>query len=145
VVITAIGQSLDSSFQDREEKEIPRRGPFIDAAYEGQTDRPYLFAAGDAVTGPDSVIRAVQGGKLSASSIDRYLGGDGQVVDRKIYARELTKPIDETPCKRTPMGKLPVCDRGVCFDEIESGYTEEQMIQEAGRCLRCDVLKVSRL
>jgi NADPH-dependent glutamate synthase beta subunit-like oxidoreductase len=43
------------------------------------------------------------------------------------------------------MGKLPVCDRGVCFDEIESGYTEEQMIQEAGRCLRCDVLKVSRL
>ncbi|QVL35683.1 FAD-dependent oxidoreductase [Aminirod propionatiphilus] len=144
-VIVAIGQSLETSFQDREEKEIPRRGPFIDAAYEGRTDRPYLFAGGDAVTGPDSVVRAVQGGKLSASSIDRYLGGDGQVVDRKIYRRELTRAVDETPRERTPMVTLPVCDRGVCFDEIESGYTEEQMIREAGRCLRCDVLKVSRL
>ena len=92
-----------------------------------------------------SLVSAVNRGKQAASSIDRYLGGDGQVIGPKPYKRELSKPVDETLAKRARMGMLPVCDRGVCFDEIEEGLTEEQMVHETSRCLRCDVLKVSRL
>ncbi len=144
-VIVAIGQSLDDSFQEKLEERIERRGNAFAATYDGNTNIPYLFAGGDCITGPDSVVRAVNGGKQAASSIDRYLGGDGQVVDRVTYVRSLSKPVDETPSKRAVMKSVPVCNREVCFDEIEEGLTEEQMIHETCRCLRCDVLKVTRL
>jgi NADPH-dependent glutamate synthase beta subunit-like oxidoreductase len=144
-VIAAIGQGLDDAFQKEEEEKIPRRGNVFSASYDGRTDIPYLFAGGDCVTGPDSAVSAVNRGKQAASSIDRYLGGDGQVIDIKKYARDLSKQVDESPCKRELMEILPLCERGACFDEIEEGFTEEQVVREAGRCLRCDVLKVSKL
>ncbi len=59
--------------------------------------------------------------------------------------REKTKPIDESPCEREIMSSecLSECRKSFC--ETEKGFTEEQVKREAGRCLRCDVLKIGRL
>ena len=117
----------------------------IEAAYFGGTGTPWIFAGGDCTTGPDSVVGGVNRGKEAASSIDRYLGGDGQVISKKYIKRELSKPVDETPTKRQAMPTLSPEERKSCFRETECGFSEGQIAKEAGRCLRCDVLKVSRL
>ena len=93
----------------------------------------YRWESGSLSTGPDSVVGAVSRGKLAASSIDRSLGGDGQVLGVKEYERETGKPFVVEPCPGnrygTPGGEL----------------TEDLMLLETGRCLRCDLLKVHRL
>ena len=97
------------------------------------------------MTGPASVIAGVNRGKEAASSLDRYLGGDGQVIDRKYLKRELSIPVNETPAPREIMPMLPPEDRKCSFCETELGFSEEQVAREASRCLRCDVLKISKL
>jgi NADPH-dependent glutamate synthase beta subunit-like oxidoreductase len=142
VVIVAIGQMLDDSFRKVEEFEIPKRGDKLDAKFDGRTAIPYVYTGGDCVTGPDSVVGGVKYGKEAASSIDRYLGGDGQIIDIKTFKRELTKEIDETPAKREEMPKRAASERKCSFEEVEKGFSEDQVVREAARCLRCDVLKV---
>ena len=147
-VVVAIGQALDKTFGEKDgggEKIVDFRGNTIKASYYGATRTPNVFAGGDCTTGPATVISAVNRGKNAASSIDRTLGGDGQVVGKKTFVRELSKPVDETEAKRAEMPMLSVGERRGCFDEVECGLTEESMIYETSRCLRCDVLKVSRL
>ena len=67
------------------------------------------------------------------------------MISKKYLKRELTKPVDETPSQREQMPMLPPEERKTCFCETECGFREEQIAKEAGRCLRCDVLKVSKL
>ena len=57
----------------------------------------------------------------------------------------MSKPIDENPTPREKMPALSPEERKSCFCEVEKGFCEGQIAKEAGRCLRCDVLKVSRL
>ena len=57
----------------------------------------------------------------------------------------MSKPIDENPDAREKMPALSPEERKSCFCEVEKGFCEGQIAKEAGRCLRCDVLKVSRL
>ena len=144
-VICAIGQALNREVAAGSEDLIEIRGNVIEAAYFGGTGTPWIFAGGDCTTGPDSVVGGVNRGKEAASSIDRYLGGDGQVISKKYIKRELSKPVDETPTKRQAMPTLSPEERKSCFRETECGFSEGQIAKEAGRCLRCDVLKVSRL
>lgn len=144
-VICAIGQALSREVTASDEGLVEIRGNVFNATYFGETATPWLFAGGDCTTGPDSVVGSVNRGKQAASSIDRYLGGDGQVIDTKTIAREMSKPIDESPAKRELMPALSPEKRSGCFCEVEKGFLEEQIAREASRCLRCDVLKVSRL
>ena len=144
-VICAIGQALSREVAANDGELVDIRGNVIKAAYSGTTVTPWIFAGGDCTTGPDSVVSGVNRGKEAASSIDRYLGGDGQVIAPKYIAREMSKPIDETPKARETMPTLSPEERRGCFCEVERGFSEEQIAKEAGRCLRCDVLKVSRL
>jgi NADPH-dependent glutamate synthase beta subunit-like oxidoreductase/2,4-dienoyl-CoA reductase-like NADH-dependent reductase (Old Yellow Enzyme family) len=145
MVICAIGQALSREVAVKDQDIVDIKGNIIKAAYCGTTSTPWLFAGGDCTTGPDSVVNGINRGKQAASSIDRYLGGDGQVIPVKTIARELTKPIDENACKREEMPVLQPSERCGGFCEVEKGFTEDQVKREAGRCLRCDVLKVSRL
>ncbi len=145
LVICAIGQALSREVAEADEELIAIRGNVIPAAYRGTTATPWIFAGGDCTTGPDSVVSGVNRGKEAASSIDHYLGGDGQVIAPKHLAREMSKPIDETPTQREKMAMLEPQARKDCFCEVECGFSEEQVAKEAGRCLRCDVLKINRL
>lgn len=144
-VICAIGQALSREVAADDAELVKIQGNIIKAAYSGTTETPWIFAGGDCTTGPDSVVSGVNRGKEAASSIDRYLGGDGQVIAKKYITRELSKPVDETPTAREKMPTLSPEERRGCFCEVECGFSEEQIAKEAGRCLRCDVLKEKRL
>ncbi len=111
------------------------------------THLPGVFAGGDVVTGPSTVVEAMAGGYRAAISIDRYLRGKDLYKDRSYQAeRRADVPKaegeegEETAIKpRAGMPAMAV-DRRVCtFEEVNFGFDEETAIREAKRCLRCDL------
>jgi len=107
-----------------------------------ETSRKGVFAGGDVVTGPLSVIAAVADGRLAAQSIDRYLGGDGDISETLAPEEEAM----EYPSSMQPQGvgpfheaELEVPERVGTFKEVCLGLTREQAAAEARRCLRCDL------
>jgi len=112
-----------------------------DTTYE--TSRPGVFAAGDVHTGPWIAIEAVGGGIEAAASIDRYIRGvdlaAGRTEGQEAHRRWAEVPKDEAGQPREAMAALPPEYTCSCFDEIATGYTEEQAQREAARCLNCGV------
>jgi heterodisulfide reductase subunit A-like polyferredoxin len=112
-----------------------------DVTYE--TSRPGVFAAGDVHTGPWIAIEAVGGGIEAAESIDRYLRGAdmtaGRTEGEEAHKRWAEIPKDEEGQPREVMAALPPEHTCACFDEISTGYSEEQAKREAERCLNCGV------
>jgi len=104
------------------------------------TDRPGVFAGGDLVTGPASIIDAIAHGRKAAASIDRYLGGAGQIDQGLAPAEEavivMDFKLDEQ--RRQPMPCIPIARRSRGFGAVELGFTEESAIKEANRCRDCD-------
>ncbi len=146
-VIAAIGQTVDLSFLENE-KEIPdvtRWNTFVVDEDTMATNIEGIFAIGDAVTGPAAAIDAIAGSGKAAKSIHEYLR-TGKVtkpikefVIRKDDFKELT-PEDFAEYPKVPREKMPVLKpekRKTNFKEIELGYSEEQAIKEAQRCLEC--------
>jgi NADPH-dependent glutamate synthase beta subunit-like oxidoreductase len=106
------------------------------------TNLPGVFAGGDARRGPASVIEAVADGRQAAISIDKYLGGDGDITETLALPEGELPPIEEAEEKfRTRMPMLPVSQRTGNFDQVEMGYSEAAALEEAKRCLRCDLEK----
>jgi NADPH-dependent glutamate synthase beta subunit-like oxidoreductase len=104
------------------------------------TTREGVFAGGDAVSGPASVIEAIAAGKQAAISIDKYLGGSGDIDEVLAPLEEAVAPLEEAEEKRRPqMPTLPVGQRLSDFSQVELGYSDEIAIEEAMRCLRCDL------
>jgi NADPH-dependent glutamate synthase beta subunit-like oxidoreductase len=104
------------------------------------TSREGVFAGGDAVSGPASVIEAIAAGRQAAISIDRYLGGSGDIDETLALPEGELVPLEEAEEKRRPqMPNLPVKERLDGFTQVELGYSEEMAIEEAMRCLRCDL------
>ncbi|UCD88633.1 MAG: FAD-dependent oxidoreductase [Desulfobacterales bacterium] len=104
-----------------------------------QTRIEWLFAGGDTVSGPKTVVEAIASGKEAAISIDRYIRGVNLSEDR---AKEMDMVSDVykaeyDPAKRAQMPRLKPEERVGNFNEIEQGFTEEMVIQEAKRCLNC--------
>ncbi len=104
------------------------------------TDRKGIFAGGDAVSGPATVIEAIAAGRQAAISIDKYLGGSGAIDETLAPPEEALAPLGEAEEKwRPPLPTLPVAQRLNSFAEVELGLSEELAIEEAKRCLRCDL------
>jgi len=99
-----------------------------------------VFAGGDAVSGPASVIEAIASGRQAAISIDKYLGGDG-IIDESLAAyEERILPAGFQPVgERIAPPSLPVDERLSGFHEVESSFSKDMAIREAKRCLRCDL------
>jgi hypothetical protein len=104
------------------------------------TTREGVFAGGDVVSGPASVIEAIAAGRQAAISIDKYLGGGG-VIDETLAPPEgESTPLEEAKEKRRPqILTLPLEQRLHGFAQVELGYSDEMAIEEAQRCLRCDL------
>ena len=103
------------------------------------TSREGVFAGGDAVTGPASVIEAVAAGRQAAAAIDRYLGGDGDIREQLAPPEEVSSlNVEEGEKRRPPFEMLPV-EKRKCFALVELGFNESQACEESGRCLRCDL------
>ncbi len=147
-VITAIGQEPDapSTFQL-----TLGEGAVIQVDRETlQTERPGVYAGGDAVSGPASVIEAIALGRRAAQAIDRYLGGEGDIEERLVSEEpdEKSRIIqDFLDRSRSAAGCLELQRRLLGLDQlVEQGYSEEQARFEALRCLRCDIrVKLGRV
>ncbi len=139
-VIAAIGQTVEA-----EGLEVGlNRGRLVADPVTLQTNLPGVFAGGDAVLGPASVVEAVGMGIEAAESIRRYLRGEdlklgrtAVLPDPKEIEIQLTGPVLRSP--RAHMAELPVTERVSGFQEIELGLTAEQAVQEAQRCLSCAI------
>ena len=111
--------------------------------------RPGVFAGGDAVTGPASVIEAIKGARKAAVSMDKYLGGDG-IIDRPFLPAE-EPPValgrDEGFCsaERCEQAYIPVSKRRKNFKLVELVLTEKEARAASKRCMRCELrLKISK-
>ena len=102
-----------------------------------------LFAAGDAVTGTDSVISAIAGGRIAAQEIDRYLGGDGDIDESLVPAEEPCAFIGEFEgfgrlARQESLLEDPL--KRVCgMEVVEATFSEDSACAEADRCLQCDL------
>lgn len=137
MVIVAIGQGIET--REFEKQGIPVKRGVIDAMnWSGVNARDItgVFAGGDCVTGPATVIRAIAAGKVAAANIDEYLGyhhvisADVEIPD----VRQTNRPS----CARVNMKERQPSARAKDFELIECGMTCEEAAQEASRCLRCD-------
>jgi NADPH-dependent glutamate synthase beta subunit-like oxidoreductase/NAD-dependent dihydropyrimidine dehydrogenase PreA subunit len=100
-----------------------------------------IFAGGDAVTGPSSIIVAIAHGRIAAASIDRFLGGDGD-LERFACAKPAAQLRDAAPRGSAPHMplQLPIASRLAGFALVEAPLDAEAASAEAGRCLSCDLL-----
>jgi len=143
-VIAAIGQYSETRYLENLEGLLDERGYLVCNTESGETVIPGLFAAGDLVTGPDIAIQAIAGGKHAAYSIMAYLEGRNgrpakEFLSRKDDFGEVTaEEFKDEP--HIPREKMPVIDlkeRQTSFNELEKGYSREQALKEAARCLEC--------
>jgi formate dehydrogenase beta subunit len=108
------------------------------------TSRLGVWAGGDAVTGPDSVIRAIAAGRKAAISIDKYLGGDGFIDEELTQERRIgmcagMTEEDFTGRSRVAMPCLPPEQVTSNFKEVELGLPETGAVAEGKRCFQCGV------
>ena len=134
-VLVAIGQGIQA--QPFEKDGIPVKRGVIDAMnWSGIRNIPGVFAGGDCVTGPATVIRAIAAGKVAAANIDEYLGFNHVIsCDVEIPPVHFDEKIQRG---RINMRERPAGERKNDFLLIECGMTAEEAKTEAGRCLRCD-------
>ncbi len=139
MVIVAIGQATDRSFLGgANDIEVNPNGTIKVDPVSLKTTADGIFAGGDAVRGPASIIEAIAAGKEAALSIDRYLKGEDLLSDRERVFSEAQVDIDEVeklPRKKTP--KVSVEERIKDFREVSLNFSEEQAKEEAQRCLSC--------
>ena len=137
-IIPAIGQRPE--IPERFKLTTSRGNTLQVDPYSLATEREGIFAGGDAVTGPASVIEAIAAGRQAAISIDKYLGGSGAIDEILAPPEKAATFLEEAEEKWRPrMPALPVAQRLDNFTQVELGYDEEKAIEEAERCLRCDL------
>ena len=106
------------------------------------TNRSGVFAGGDLVTGPNTIVEAIAAGKKAAVMIDRFVKGEElkqppEVRLPKVYVEPITADIVQSERVDTPRASVEWRKRG--FAEVEMSLTIEEATKEAHRCLRCDL------
>ncbi|MGD2109753.1 MAG: NADH-quinone oxidoreductase subunit NuoF [Phycisphaerae bacterium] len=109
------------------------------------TSRPGVFAGGDVVTGPNTVVDAIAAGKKVAVMIARFIRGDdlqqpgvARLPSTYIQPAEVT-PEEMADVERVELPMIPLDRRKESFDEVELTLSESDAVREARRCLRCDL------
>lgn len=140
-VIFAVGQRPD--LPEAFAVDTTERGLIDLDAYTLATSREGVFAAGDAVSGTASVIKAIASGRRAAVAIDKYLGGSGR-IDRKLApqiepATTLGPGDGFAALGRVAETCLLPEDRLSGFCEVVKGMGGEDAGYESARCLQCDL------
>jgi heterodisulfide reductase subunit A-like polyferredoxin len=108
-----------------------------------ETELPGVFAGGDCVTGPDVVVTAMLAGKKAARSIDRWLNGQDLRAGRELEGPFHTQYVVDTAGvqmqRQIPVQALDPKTRGRTFAEVHVGYTQDEAVAEAKRCLACGI------
>ncbi|WP_366921565.1 FAD-dependent oxidoreductase [Metallumcola ferriviriculae] len=148
-LIAATGQKLNvSDVTTSNEIILSSRGRIKANSNTMQTDTQWLFAGGDCVTGPATVVEAVSAGRKAALGINQYLAGEIIRPEAEPFncSRGNLADIDTAEFEqhpRIPRTAMPTCvpkERKRNFKEFELGYSKEMAEREAGRCLSCGCL-----
>jgi NADPH-dependent glutamate synthase beta subunit-like oxidoreductase len=112
------------------------------------SSRKGVFSGGDIVSGPASVIEAIQAGRKAASAIDKYLGGKGKIDQRFIPAEEkfscLGREEGFAYKKRVERPVTPAAERLRGFIQEEGSLAQDKAVAEARRCMQCQLrLKIT--
>ncbi len=139
-IIIAIGQSGEFDPLKSQDITIGARGGIEADPVTLQTGNSFVFAGGDAVYGPKSVVEAVASGKEAAESIHRYINGMDLAEGRE-QNWNFVKPdvAGETLLERIDLKKISVEDREGNFREVARGYASIDAATEADRCLKCGI------
>ncbi|MFX1511892.1 MAG: FAD-dependent oxidoreductase [Promethearchaeota archaeon] len=143
-VILAIGQSADLATLDLPQTvEITSWNTIKINEGTMETTTPGIFAGGEVSSGPLSVVEAIDAGEKAAITIDKYLGGNGDIFIPLIKLETPNPRIGRiegfAALSRSTMPKIPVNERITNFDEIELGFDKKTAVNEAKRCLQCDL------
>ena len=136
IIIVAVGQGIESAGLEQSGIQIQRGGRLMANPTTQLSEMEGIFAGGDCVTGPATVIRAIAAGKVAAANIDEYLGFHHEIT----AAVEVPSPRfnDLRPTGRVSNAERDADERKRDFQCIECGLSHEEAMQESGRCLRCD-------
>jgi hypothetical protein len=142
-VIMAVGQAADLSFIEENGRIKVDRGLIVVDEKSLETGMSGIYAGGDAVKIPGAIIHAIAAGRQAAESIDKALGGSGK-IDEVLFPRGNPAPHlgrDEgfAGWVREKAPQLDGEARVKSFDEVATGYSAEQAVKEAKRCLQCDL------
>jgi formate dehydrogenase (NADP+) beta subunit len=142
-VILAMGQASNLGFLGAGGPIQVNRGLIVVNSENLATGMPGVYAGGDVTQAPGDIIHAVAAGRRAAAAIDKALGGDGE-IEEVLFSRGAPDPKlgrDEGfafwPRERAPGRDAAL--RKLSFDEIALGFTDDQAVQEARRCLQCDL------
>ena len=145
-VISAIGQTQDLGFVGPDCDVAIRRDCLVADPHTAMTNIAGVFAAGDGVTGPQTAILAIAGGKRAAEAMDQYMRGAAFAPAINLYnhvrGKDLTEIAPESlgdvgEIAKISMPALTEEARHHNFDEVELGFSEEAAQAEASRCLSC--------
>jgi len=139
-VIFAIGESVDLDFARASGLSLKESGTIEVDRYSLATSRPRFYAGGDVITGASNVSNAMAYGKQASRSIDLQL----MEVDRwsKLFPEipySQDPPEEPSPNHRHDGHTLAVPKRARTEDEVVTGLTHEESLDESCRCLRCDI------
>ncbi len=142
-IILAIGQASDLSFIKSNSPIKTQKGMIIVNQESLETGMPCVFAGGDVAEAPGSIIHAIAAGRKAASSIDKFLGGDGD-INETLFQHESPSPSigkieGFADLAKEKIPELSIADRCGNFKEVSLGYDMEQAKNEALRCLLCDL------
>jgi len=138
-LIAAIGQRarVPEGFKIEQGK-----GDVVKADGNMRTSREGVFAGGDCVSGPATVIEAIAAGRKAAEAIDRYLGGNGDIAESLVAPEEaLSFAEEDLPAEKLAVfSHLPPQERVKNFNEVELDVDWYVAMYEAARCLQCNVI-----
>ncbi len=145
-VIEATGQRPDTSFLKGDGIAAAKGGTIVADPRTLATGRKGVFAGGDAHTGAATVIEAIAAGQRAACSIRRYIQGEelSPLVERNGHETipiPSVMPTEEElkEKSRTKIAEVAAADRKISFREAALPYSAKEAMEEASRCLRCDL------
>ncbi len=141
--IFAIGQASDRSWLNANSMSFSPSGTVKVDSSTMRTSVSNVFACGDIINGPTSVVEAIASGRKAAFAIDKHLGGSGNIAIELAPSEKpnpwLGREEGFANKRRAEMPSLPVEKRRGSFAEVELGLDEKSAVGEAKRCLRCDL------
>jgi heterodisulfide reductase subunit A len=141
-VITALGQTPQTAFVEGIGVALAKNGTIETDPATGLTNVEGVFAGGDVATGPAYVVDAIAAGQKAAFSINRYLKGEPATAAQKdkkpeqLTEAEVAQLAAKTPrAERIHLPEVNVADRVTNFREVAIGYSTQDAMTEASRCL----------
>ena len=142
-VVLAIGQASDLAFLGGDSRVSVSKGLIVIDGNTLETGMKGVYAGGDVAAVPGAIVRAIAAGRKAASSIDKVLGGTGNIEEllfkRGDPSRYIGRDEGFASWARERVPKIKLKERRQGFYEVALGYNDEQAIKEARRCLQCDL------